>query len=265
MSIEALVKMFETYGWSGMIAVVIILLVYYFISKKDKKTVDTINAGFVGLSTAISQQNNTLINTITTSNENTQKQLFDLVTKAIDNKAASDAQKHKESLARRSEISEMINDILVDLLQETHAQRTFIIEFHNSQCNLDGLAFLWYDMQYERQQRGITPISTQMKSMQLVNIHPIIKRINMTENHIVKLTSDDIENIYNESSVLYSQFKKTGTNTIIYSGIYNNNNELIGFIGIEYLTGYDYNDKFINSYTLKEKTTILESLYNYTK
>ncbi len=263
MSIESLIKMFETYGWPGMVAVIVILIVYYFVAKKDKKTVDTINAGFVGLSTTMSQQNNTLINAITTSNENTQKQLFDLVTKAIDNKAFNDEQKHKESLARRSKISETINDILFDLLQESHAQRTFIIEFHNSKCNLDGLAFLWYDMQYERQQRGITPISTQMKSMQLVNIQPIIKRINTADNHIVKLSSDDIENIYNESSVLYSQFEKTGTNTIIYSGIYNTNNELIGFIGIEYLKGYPYDDKFINPFVLKEKTTIIESLYNY--
>ena len=265
MSVEALIKMFETYGWSGMIAVVIILLVYYFITKKDKKTVDTINAGFVGLSTTMSQQNNTLITAITTSNENTQKQLFDLVTKAIDNKAATDEQKHKESLAKRSEINETINDVLFDLLQETHAQRTFVVEFHNSKCNLDGLAFLWYDMQYERQQRGINPISTHLKSMQLSNIHPIIKRINAAENHLIKLTNDDIENIYNESSVLYSQFKNTGTTTIIYSGIYNTNNELIGFIGIEYLDGYYYDDKFVNSFNVKEKTAIIESLYNYSK
>ena len=263
MSIESLISMFEQYGWPGIIAIVCILIVYYFISKKDKKAIDTINAGFVGMATTMSQQNETLISAITTANENSQNRLFELVTKALDKKDSESDSRHRNALKKRAEISAQIDSILFGLLQHTHAQRTFVIEFHNSKCNLDGLSFLWYDMQYEKQQKGITAMSPNVKSVQAGSIYPIVKRVNREKTHIVEIGPEDIDKIYNESTVLYSQYKNADISHIIYSGIYNTDtNELIGFVGVEYHNGYIYNEDFVDRFMLKEKTVLIENLYN---
>ena len=132
MSVDSLIKMFEQYGWPGVLAVVCILIVYYFISKKDKKSLDTINAGFTGLATTMAKQNENLIDAITESNEKTQERLFTLINKSIDSKEQARSENHKKSISKRQEISEYIDKVLFDILLWSNAQRVSIIEFHNS-------------------------------------------------------------------------------------------------------------------------------------
>ena len=86
MSIDTIINIFEQYGWPGLMTVMYILFIYFLISKKDKKSNDTINAGFNSLANTITKQNEVLIEKMTETNVNTQQQLFNLVNKAIDDK-----------------------------------------------------------------------------------------------------------------------------------------------------------------------------------
>ena len=77
--LDNIFKFFNSYGWPGIIAVLLVLVIYLIITKKDKSTKNTINDGFDKLATSISNQNEHLINSITQSNEKTQAELFNLV------------------------------------------------------------------------------------------------------------------------------------------------------------------------------------------
>lgn len=263
MSIESLLKLFEQYGWPGIVAIIAILIVYYFISKKDKNSIETIKTGFSSLTTTITHQNETLIDAITSSNEKTQERLFNLISKSLDDNEARKRQHHKTSLSKRGEVSDKVDDVLFDILQMTNAQRVILVEFHNSKENLDGLSFLWYDIQHEKQARGIESISAKCRNLQAINLRPIVKRVNNSKSHIINLNAEDIENIYNESTVLHSHFKEIHVQHLIYIGIYNTDtNELIAIIGIEYQEGHPYYDDIIDYFVLKEKSSLIEHFYN---
>ena len=263
MSLESLIKLFEDYGWPGVIAIVVILVLYYFISKKDKKSLSTINDGFANLTKTITTQNDKLVDAITESNERTQSRLFELVSKSIDDKEQNKRRLHKESLSKRSEIGEYIDEELFDLLQVVNAQRVIMIEFHNSKENLDGLSFLWYDVQHEKQQKGVETISAKARNLQATNLRPIIRRVNNSKGHLCELDKDGIEEIYKESTVLYSHFKEIKASHLIYIGIYNtDSNELLGIICIEWQEGHPFHEDLIDYYLLKEKAGAIEHLYN---
>ena len=263
MSIDALLKLFENYGWPGIMAIVMIIVIYYFITKKDKQSQKTIEKGFVDLTHNIGEQNKALVEAIRSTSEHTQTRLFDLISKTIDDKETTKKVHHKMSIAKRYEIGEHVDAILFDLLQITNAQRVAMLEFHNSKENLDGLAFMWYDIQHEKQQKGVSSLSSKAKNLQATNIRPIIKRVNNSKSHIITLNSSDIDAIYKESTVLYSQLKEISCSNIIYCGIYNTDtNDLIGLIAIEYQEGHPYYPDLVDEYVVKEKAALIEHLYN---
>lgn len=263
MSIESLLKLFEQYGWPGVIAIIAILIVYYFISKKDKNSLDTIKTGFSSLTTTITRQNETLVDAITSSNEKTQERLFSLISKSLDDHDEIKAKHHKESLNKRGEVGELVDDVLFEILQIVNAQRVTLIEFHNSKENLDGLSFLWYDIQHEKQARGVETISAKCRNLQAINLRPIVKRVNNSKSHIIHLNEEDIDNIYNESTVLYSHLKEIHATHLYYIGIYNNDtNELLAIIAIEYQEGFPYHEDLIDYFVLKEKAGLIEHYYN---
>lgn len=263
MSIDTIISIFEQYGWPGLMTITYILFIYFLISKKDKKSNDAINAGFNSLANTITKQNEVLIEKMTESNVTTQQQLFNLVNKAIDDKDNNKEEDHKKSIEKRIEIGEKVDEMLFDILLWSNAQRAVIIEFHNSKENLDGLSFIWYDIQHEKQQKGIETLSAKTRNLQATNIRPIIKRVNSSLTHIVHLDPKDIEDIYNESTVFYQNMKEIHAAHLIYCGIYNTDtSELIGLLGLEFQEGYPFHDDRIDYYILKEKVGVIEYIYN---
>ena len=221
------------------------------------------NSGFTSLTNTITSQNEYLVKAITTSNEKTQDRLFNLINKTIASQDEIKAGIHNYSIGKRLTVSEEVDEVLFELLNMTHAQRTVLIEFHNSKENLDGLAFLWYDIQHEKQQKGIDSISAKARNLAATNIRPIIKKVNNSKTHIVYLNPEDIEELYNESTVLYSYFKEINVNHAIYCGIYNyDTNELRGLVAIEFQEGHPYIEELVNEFDIKEKCSVIEHLYN---
>ena len=255
-----ILEFFNNYGWPGIVAIVLIIVIYWLITQKDKSTKDTITTGFDKLATSISNQNEHLIDSITRSNEKTQVELFNLVKTTLSERDSAIKSNHDKSLDRRFMISEEIGNILWDTMNLYNCQRAIVIEFHNSKENLNGLSFLWYDVQYEKQQRDVISISNKARNLQASNIVPIINKINSTPGNIIVLNSDDIEKIYDESTVLYSQFKELNVEHIIYSGIYSSDNKLIGLIALEYQKNHPYHEDIINLLDIKERTAKIAQL-----
>ena len=260
-----ILEFFNNYGWPGIVAIVLIIVIYWLITQKDKSTKDTITTGFDKLANSISNQNEHLIDSITRSNEKTQKELFNLVKTTLSERDNTIKHNHDKSLDRRLMISEEIGNILWDTMNLYNCQRAIVIEFHNSKENLNGLSFLWYDVQYEKQQRDVISISNKARNLQASNIVPIINRVNNTPGNIIVLNSDDIEKIYDESTVLYSQFKELNVEHIIYSGIYSSNNKLIGLIALEYQKNHPYHEDIINLLDIKERTAKIAQLLQFSK
>ena len=274
MNIDAFTEILHEFGIKGLLAVLAVMLMYYFIRKKDKKNEDRMAKEFSKLSTTITEQNRTLgesmikqnaqlIEAISKTNEYTQERLFELIREDRDNREIRQKSRHSLSLNKRHEASEAIDQILFEIMNYTHAQRVTMLEFHNSKENIDGLAFMWYDVQNEKQERGVTPLSPHYRNLQATNIRPIINRVNNDPRHIIHLTAADIEEIYNESTVLYYQLKERHLEHVIYCGVYNTRTqELIGLITIEYQEGHKFNEDFIDIMSLKEHTVLIEHIYN---
>ena len=104
-----------------------------------------------------------------------------------------------------------------------------------------------------------------MRNLQASNILPIINRVNSTPGNIVILNPDDIEKIYDESTVLYSQFKELNIEHIIYSGIYSSDNKLIGLVALEYQKNYPYHEDIINLLDIKGRTAKIAQLLQFSK
>lgn len=263
--LDNILEFFNNYGWPGIVAIVLILVIYWLITKKDKSTKDTITTGFDKLATSISNQNEHLIDSITRYNEKTQAELFNLVKTTLTERDITIKYNHDKSLDRRFMISEEIGNILWDTMNLYNCQRAIVIEFHNSKENLNGLSFLWYDVQYEKQQRDVVSISSKARNLQASNIVPIINRVNSTPGNIIILNSDDIEKIYDESTVLYSQFKELNVEYIIYSGIYSSDNKLIGLVALEYQKNHPYHEDIINLLDIKGRTAKIAQLLQFSK
>ena len=263
--LDNILEFFGRYGWSGVLGVVLVLALYWLISKQEKSTKYTINTGFDKLSASISNQNERLIDCITHSNEKTQAELFNLVKTTLSERDTNMKRIHDKSLNRRFVISEEISDILGDIMNIYNCQRAIIIEFHNSKENLNGLSFLWYDVQYEKQQRDVISISSRARNLQASNIVPIINKVNRATGNIIILNQDEIEKLYDESTVLYSQLKDLNIEHIVYSGIYSPNNELIGLIALEYHKNHPYHEDIIDLLDIKEKTAKIAQLLQFSK
>ena len=258
--LDNILEFFNNYGWPGIVAIVLILVIYWLITKKDKSTKATIITGFDKLATSISNQNENLIDCITRSNEKTQSELFNLIKTTLSERDNKIKYNHEKSLDRRFIISEEIGNILWDTMNLYNCQRAIVLELHNSKENLNGLSFLWYDVQYEKQQRDVLSISNKAKNLQASNIMPIIKRVNNTPGNTIVLNPNDIEKIYNESTVLYSQFKEFNIELIIFSGIYSSDNKLIGLVALEYQKNHPYHDDIINLLDIKGRTAKIAHL-----
>lgn len=256
---------FNNYGWSGIVGLIFIPVIYWIITEKDKSTQDTITTGFDKLATSISNQNEHLIDSITRSNEKTQVELLNLVKTTLSERDSTIKTNHDKSLDRRFTISEEIDNILWDTMNLYNCQRAIVIEFHNSKENLNGLSFLWYDVQYEKQQRDVISISSKARNLQASNILPIINRVNNTPGNIIILNKDEIEQIYDKSTVLYSQLKELNIEHIVYSGIYSSDNKIIGLVALEYQENHPYHEDLLNLLDIKERTAKIAQLLQFSK
>lgn len=235
-NVNKIAEIFEQYGWPGILAIVLVISLWFILQKLIKKssedTTKTLSKGLNDIAMNINNQNEYLIQTITEQSAKQQEKMFELLSQSLIKHDEEKAEKHSESMNHRMRVSDTVMNKLYEILNYHNAQRTVIIEFHNSKENFNGLSFVWYDVQYEAHQRKIVPIASRCKDIQLSKLYKIIDDIYSTDGAVI-YTKEDFEKqgIYN---LLYNDIEKE-VNGLIYQGIYSDDNELIGLICLEYI------------------------------
>lgn len=257
-------KLIEEFGGLGLVIIALGGLLYFLIARSDKKTEKSLSDMSENLTTALSEQNKTLVNTLSSTSSEIQRNLMNLLEKSMNMHDAEKANLHSESMKHRLDISEKMQIILYDMMNFYHARRCGVMEFHNNTNNLNGLSFLWYDLSYENIQRNIRPISGQCKNQQLSILSPIMSDL-ISSDGIVVYRSSDIDKLEQRSPLLYDHLKhKSQVSAIIYVGLYDLANNLIGILLLEYDDFlYKYPESIIDLNDIKERASGVSQLLDF--
>lgn len=243
------------YGWQGLVVIGVVAILYFLINRSINKSNDK-------LADTISSQNQVLVQSMV----NHQQDLVSIIGKTLERNENQKNEVHMASIQHRIDISKPMQDKVYDTMIYFRAKRCGILEFHNSKENLNGLSFLWYDMHYETNQKNVLPINQKCKDMQISNLVTIIDSIRANKG-VVIYKRKDLENLQSKSSVLYEQLvHELNSDTIIYAGLYGNNNSLIGLMLLEYDDNeYKFNDNLYDKAEIKERATSISSLLEFNK
>ena len=259
---EALFYIFEKYGWWGILGVamigILILLFKYLGNKIDKNqstTIDGMEKIATSITESMSKNNDLLLHSITDQ----QTKLIDFITK----EKTDSLEQHADMLNERMELSEEIKDKLKDIMYIHHAQRAFIIEFHNSYQNLTGIPFAKYSCTYEWFEKGMMSLQNKCLGLPFSSMSSVVREILNAPNHIV--VYNDMKSMEEENPSLFALVKNINTTGIIYSGLFDNKNQLIGCLVIEYNSKKMPKDLMLNDLLLEsaELTQVINLRYKY--
>lgn len=260
---EFFTKMIEEFGGLGLAILVLGGLLYFLVTRSDKKTEKSIADLSENISTTLANQNKDLLSTLTSSNNQMQANLINLIEKTMNLRDQNNVKIHNASMNHRMDISDKMQKMLFEMMNFYHARRCGVMEFHNSTSNLNNLSFLWYDLSYENMQRNVTPISGQVKNLQLSILSPVMVDL-INNDGIVVYRSSEIKNLEQRSPVLYDHLKnKVNASNVIYAGLYGSNNTLIGIVFLEYNDFFKYPEDIIDLHDIKERASGISQLLEF--
>ena len=253
----------DNYGIYGLLLAIclvgVCVAIPVVLNKHNKKMSENFNKLGIDLSNALKKQNNTLIDKLSETQDKLLESNLNIVNRLIDQKN----EVHGMGLNIRDRLSVPIQNHINHLKDLYRANRVGIIEFHNSLVNLNGLPFLWYDLIYESIKKGTHSVSIETKNMPFNILTPILLKISNGDIHI--FNKKDIENFYNQSSVLYDCCLKWDISTIIASPILNSNNELIGLLSLEYHTDNPLDFDDLDMTDIESETKVISALLELNK
>lgn len=222
----------ETYGYGGLVLSILIVILFlmlpYFFKKSDKNMHDGLKEVTSTLTEAIKEENRELIAGL----KDNQSKLIDNQMELVKNVLISQKEEHDKNLDTRDKISAPIQNKINHLKDFYRCSRVSVFEFHNSLVNLNGLPFKWYDLIYESVARGVHAVSYETRNMPFSILLPIIREVE--NGDVILFRKDDIEDFYNNSSVLYDFCLKHNINDLIVAPLINKNQQLVGLITLEY-------------------------------
>ena len=258
---EIFFNIFQQYGWWGLLGILLCIGLYIaskYIAKKFNKNI-TSGLEKVGetLTTQLAEQNKELTHTIVNSQE---KLINYLITKDDEQ-----AQNHNNMLSERMTLAEDINMALKDIMNIHNAQRVFILEFHNSYQNLSGVPFAKYSCNYEWFDKGLSPLGTKIIGLPFGSIAKVVYDVVNSETQQVIYT--DIQKMEEDNPSFASIFNDIKAKAIVFTGMYDKNNILIGLLVLEYHHEYDESKLNLNQLHIQtaEVTSILNIRYKYVK
>ena len=256
---EILFKIFSEYGWWGLFGIVLCMGLFMMSKYVSKKLTSNVRTGLeeVGLTLTnqLAEQNKELTATITRSQEK-------LINHLIGSEEKKNEQ-HANMLNDRMSLSEDINQSLKDIMNIHNSQRAFILEFHNSYQNLSGIPFAKYSCNFEWFDKGLNSLCNVCTGVAFSTISKIVSDLGKSTNQQVIYT--DIKKLEEDCPSLMSLLKDDNTTALVYTGMYDRNNVLIGLLVLEYQN--EINPKKINLHQLHvqaaELTSILNIRYKY--
>lgn len=254
----------DNYGIYGLLIsiglVCICISIPLLFNKFGKKMSNGFDKLGIDLSNALKNQNQSLIDKLSETQDKLLENHIDLVNTLINQKQI----KHDEDLNTRDKISIPIQNKINHLRDVYGSSRVGVFEFHNSLTNLNGLPFKWYDLIYESVQKGIHAMTMETKNMPYNILSPITMHI---ENGEIKIfNKKDIENFYNQSSVLYDySINRMHINDLICAPILNQSNQLVGMITLEYSYNNTLDFEDLNLSELETETKVISALLELNK
>lgn len=256
---DAIVEVFENYGWNGVIGLVICGLIVLVVKWINNKLLDDVSTGLekIGekLTDQISNQNDKLMNHIVDQ----QKNLIDYVI----TKEHTVSDNHNKMMNERMALAEDINTKLKDIMNIHNSQRAFIIEFHNSNQNMSGIPFTKYSCTYEWFEKGLLPLGNRCVGLPFSSMSKIVQDVLTSSNQQMMYT--DMNKLEMENPALVAFVKDEKTTCIIYNGLHDKNNQLIGLLVLEYQTNPEDIHVNMNQLAIQaaELTSILNIRYKY--
>lgn len=248
----------DNYGIYGLLIAICLVCVCIAIpimlNKHSKKMTDNFGKLGINLSEVLQKQNDGLINKLSETQDKLLENQISLVNTLLNQRK----EEHQNDLNTRDQVSIPIQNKINHLKDLYRASRVSIFEFHNSLSNLNGLPFLWYDVIYESIQKGIRPVSGETKNMPYNILSPITSYIQ--DGNIKIFNQKDIENFYNQSSVLYDFSIRKNINNMICAPILNQDNTLIGMLVLEYSQNNQLDYKSIDISDIEAETKVISTL-----
>lgn len=222
-----------TYGIWGLVIflgiVGLFIMTPYLFNKNNKSVTKTLEKISTDLTLSIQNQNAQLISTL----KDNEKTLIESQVQIVQEVLNQNKKIHDEHLNERDNVSIPIQNKINHLKDYYQTSRVSVIEFHNSLVNLNGLPFLWYDLIYESIAKGIHSMSLETKNMPFNILTPITSAI--VHGDIKIFHRQDIEDFYNQSSVLYDfSINRMHINDLIVAPLLNKDNNLAAILVLEY-------------------------------
>lgn len=137
----------------------------------------------------------------------------------------------RDNFRRRINSSLQINNCLNRILNFTNADRAFIFEFHNGGHNIAGVDFAKASNTYEALRMGVKPQMPNLQSLPLGMFAPFIKG---AVNGVINKKIDDFKKEGDLSS--FYALSEQGIKSIYVVGLYDEYDNPIGFVGLDYCT-----------------------------
>ena len=257
---EILFKIFLEYGWWGIFGIVICVGLFFGSQYMIKKINKNMSSGLenIGkeLTKEIAEQNKELVNTIISN----QDKLLDHIL----NKHTVEKKNHNDKLQEKMKLSDEINMALKDIMNIHNAQRAFILSFHNSGENLSGTPFPKYSCDYEWFDKGLLPLQFKCKNLSFSSLAHIVNNILKSNNQQIIY---NIEDLSQHSPSLYALLKDDLSETLVYTAMYDKNNNLIGLLVLEYKKQNSLKNVNLNQLHIQaaELTSIINLRYKYSE
>ena len=255
MEFEALFEVISKYGWWSLLIAAGMGLIYICVKLVANKITDGVKGGMDDiankltgtvsnqlqelsstnssqlemLSQNIAKQNSELVKAMGIQNEK-------LLSYIMHSKQVAD-EIHDKRVEQRMNIAETIINRLREIMMTAHAQRAFIIEFHNSFKNLGGTPFAKYTCTYEWFDKGLDQIGSKCVAMPYSSMARIVGDVKRTGTHQKLYT--DINKMRSENPQLFSLLGDSRTLAVFYNMLYDDNNKMTGMLVVEWQTDFD--------------------------
>lgn len=167
----------------------------------------------------------------------------------FDRYAEYEEKKHTESFFSRMESTPVVQSMLTEVLNETHAMRAFIIEMHNGKYNASGLSFNYGSMTYEALRENSLSISEDYSDFTLER-YPFFSKVYKSGYWY-----GSIENLTNVDKRLALKIESNDAKYLFVNVIYGTKAE-IGFIGVTFNEEDKINTKQVSTILQKYSSKI---------
>lgn len=139
---------------------------------------------------------------------------------------------HNDKLSLRMQISPSINTTLKEICLKYRAQRCYIIEFHNTNSNFNGIPFAKYSVTFEHVTIGVRPIMPFHTNIGFSAIANVAHTI-LCNGHEVIANNKEFQE---KCPLIKGMGNMSRTQAMVCLGLFDHQNNLFGMLVLEYHT-----------------------------